>query len=645
MKKIFIVLMASLLFSVVAFSAEASLSLNESFVFNDDGTVTVYGSSLSEAGEYGILLCEDETAVPTLENSAKYPAFGKNENGAFGVRLTYEKLVFDGCFSIRAYALTDGNISYSENSTVLDWNGYYSRVPVLSELSASEGTIYPSYNRNTFQYALLYEENTDILPEIIAKAENSEDKVTVTMPSDVSGDIKITVDSGFATSEYTISLRVKRSAKLPAVGFLIKDKASESLPYAPAEAYESIELKKDTYALVSFNTDALPEKFVPVSTSVNVSATGVRVYRVEVPEWESREDGSFISGYIPQMKYLGLSGSPVDENEFFAKSKISVALSSDEAISVTPGVTFDISYYEDIDMPVFKKDSSSSLAAYIGSVGANEIYPVFDKNVFEYYAVYEKLPEVLPEVIALPENSGAKAEITYGENEAVVDIISEDGTSSGKYTIKFREYKSATMPLTHIAAKRSPFELFSMSFPRTERLPYYNYPGRVENFGYSDYTHFTALAFDTTAVTDSDIRISSAELEFSASTNCKKEMGLVIRRILNTDWPGNSAQMGYFYVWNSHVACGLEGKLNRETFIQRTSGYTYPDAYRYYSVPLETKGFTDAKSVNLSFEGVWMEDGVASGLQIIYLWLGRYGNATENGMTMLPEVDIKYFVK
>lgn len=184
-----------------------------------------------------------------------------------------------------------------------------------------------------------------------------------------------------------------------------------------------------------------------------------------------------------------------------------------------------------------------------------------------------------------------------------------------------------------------------MSFPRTELLPYYSYPGRVSNFGYSDYTHFTALAFDSSAITDNDIKISTADFRFCANTNCVNGMEIIVRRILNTKWPGNDDAMKYFGIWNGHVACGLEGILNEKTIIERAGTSNGISSYRYYSVPLNTVGFTTPESVNISYEGIWQENSGTSGAQYAYLWLGRYNSETENGRGMYPEVKIKYFVK
>lgn len=637
MKKILsLIIIVSTILSASAFTVYAAneVTINPEIVYQNNKNITVYANASGEPSEFGIILNEDEeNTSPLYEDSTVFRCYSKNSQGDFGIELTDAEVRGDSVFVIRGYAIYGSEISYSK-SLVINKEEYYGRIPLLNSIKLSEGELYPVFSEDVFEYYILVEEPS--IPEITYEKKVSDDKDSYTKGETA----KIELDSGFSKSEYTFKTRLNKQAVLPANKFMTKEYSAVSSLVADITPKDVISITSEQYAYFDFDKRSLPEKFVPTKIETNLPE-GITAYKCTEPNWSSKPAGSFPLYYYPQNEKVVKEGNILNEKQFKSKTDLSIMVKNVSASF--SDLKLNVTYFEDIPLPLTKEDSSSSELIALSAEGANQIYPIFSKNTYEYYALYDNLPEAVPKILPVTEDKDAKVTVTTSEDTAKIKVTSEDGSNSETYTVIFREYKTASMKLSKAGAKRMHYEMFYRTTP--EKKAPDAYFGRLSNKSGTYWTHLGAMAFDTSEVTDTDIKITSAELTIFANTNNADGIYINIYRSRNTDWPTTTKGRNAYTLPVHASPMGYEGVLNDKTLITRASSYnSAAKDYRYYTIPLKTEGFTDAKSINLYYLPEWYDNGKTND-QYAYLWLGSNSLESENGRGMLPTVNIKYFVK
>jgi len=644
MKNRTVLLFTCLLLMLGLSVSAAEISLNDNPEYKNNKNIVIYGNASSEFSEFGIVINRDEASSDfSGESSVKLSAAASDSDGRFGVELSDYFTSGDGKFNIKAYGIYNGQIVYSDNTVTVDKNKYYSRKPSLKSVTASEGTIYPSLTDENNRYYILVNDDSVEMPELMFEKSVITDEATYLKPEDIGGKYEIKLETGFSSRTYSFEVRKIKNISLSLKEYRIKEDGfiSES-PGNPVTDENNITVLPDSICYATLNTDYLPENFIPLSAQWNTLNPSVECLKATEPGLMTK---SFSESYFPQYEKIYENGM-LNADKLRVKSDFAFAFRGTEKFEIPSDIQLNFSYFEDIALPVHKNDASSVALSYIEASGGGELYPVFSKNTNEYYAVYEKLESQLPELCIKTENPKATYAVEYGDNICTVKVTSEDKANIQTYTIKYREYKSAVMKLSALSGKRSPYELFNMPFPMTKETPYYGYPGSVTNIAGTGHSHFTAMAFDNSAVTDENIRIASAELQFYMATNCSAGSELEFYRVLKTDWPSSNENKMYFAVANRHINKGAEGVLGTAN-ISYTGGGSSGNTkyYRYYTVPLNVAGFKNTESINIGYIAKYQTNNPPSGTQYNFLWLGKNGAETENGLGMYPSVTIKYFEK
>lgn len=644
MKRLILFLTAALMLFV---NASASV---DSVIYNKDKSITVYGTFNGDSEEFGICVNPDENKGD-FSSSVRFKAYGgKNAEGKFGVVIPYSEFAQDGVFALKEYSVSEnGSVVYSDNTIIAEPEKEHSRIPALNNAIPSEGELYPPFSKEISEYYVLVDKIPEKPLSIKYEAENKADSVVYEEGTDISESVRINLSSGFKENTYKFSYRLRKKAKLTPEKYFIK------LVGASLSVSDGFDFSDNKVNYIIPDISALPEKYIPTKAFCSINGTAGNTLNIAActePFIETTDWSNVAVSYLPQTEeYRSVklnSGDNIlslNEKEFKTRSSIKLALKGTNGTSISD-FAFEIEYFEDNPLPVTGEIKGAELAS-LSVEGANEIYPEFQSDVYEYYAVFDTLPENSPKIICVPGNPGAKVKVypasdISGETSVMVTL----GDITNTYKVKFREYKEAAMKLTSLSAKRTPYVLFNMSIPRSDTTPYHTYVGRIENEYGTSHSHLTAMGFDTTKIKESNIHISTAELSLYATTNCKEGIYVDLYRCTNTSWTSGAAGRNFFMTANHFVPRGAEGKLNEDTLIKYTDGKTEPKHFRYYTIPLNTVGFTNAKSINLYYLTRWQSVNPPNATyQNTYVWMGRSGKETYNGMGMLPTVYVKYFVK
>lgn len=650
MKKL-ILFFAVVLMFLVHSSAYSDMTSVDSIIYNEDKSITVYGSCAGEYEEFGVCMNFDEENS-NFDNAVKYKAYGEtNEEGKFGIIIPYTEFAHDRVFTLKTYAVDqNGFLLYSQNTLTADAESMYSRIPLLKSVIPSEGEIYPALTEEISEYYVL----VDKLPEkpLSIKYEKaySEDSELYTEASDIADTVKIKLSNGYNDNTYIFSYRLKKKIRLTPKQYFVKESGKIVSTSGGISSGSSL------VNYIMLDTSALPLKFIPSKAVCNIKGTSGKNASVAVctePFFDTKNWSSVSASYLPQTgeyKKETLSSQVksviIDESELNTVSSMKFALKCDSGTTISD-FSLDLEYFEDVLLPVTDASSDKPLAVSLSVSGANEIYPEFNPEIFEYYAVFEDIPEKTPKVSFTAMNPSSVVRVTPAVdiNGETVAEISLNGKTN-VYKVHFREYKEAVMKLKAAAAKRTPYELFTLKFPMTSTTPYNSYMGRIENEYGTSHSHLSTMAFDTAEVTNTNIHISTAELTMFATTNCSEGIYLDFYRSLNTTWVDGSDGRKFFATANHFVPRGSEGKLNGDTHIKYTGGKTNTGHFRYYTIPLKTVGFSDAKSINLYLLSRWQNvNPPNSTYQNAYIWFGINGNETIDGVGMIPTMYIKYFDK
>lgn len=644
MKRLIIFISACLLLFVHSF-AEVNTASVDSVTYNKDKSITVFGTVSGEAEEFGISLNFDEKSED-FRNALHFKAYGgANGEGKFGVNIPYSEFAADGVFALKVYiVLPEGSVIYSENTLNADAEREYSRMPFLKTAFPSEGEIYPALSPDVSEYYVLVDKIPENPLSIKYEAENSGDSVIYKEAKTVSDSVKIKLSSGYNEKTFTFSFRIRKKARLYPSKYFVQTEGKHVCT-AGGIAAGSVNVN-----YIMLDTSVIPEKYIPAKAVCGIKGTDGKNVSIAVctePFMDTKNWENVESYYSPQTgefsnSILASTGTLVDmdEKDFPTRSSLKLVIQAEDGAEVS-GLFMDLEYFENVAV-ASKNDITLSVA------GANEVYPAFNPGVYEYYAVFDRLPGKVPEVSFVTGNPDAAVSIVpatdiNGETVAVISLNGRKAT----YKIRFREYKEAEMKLNALTGKRSPYELYTMKVPNNSAAtPYHSAVGRMENEYGTSHSHLAAMAFDTSGITEENIHISTAELNIFATTNCTEGVYVDLYRCTNTSWTESSDGRAFFATANHFVPKGAEGKLNGETLIKYTGGNIKPAQYRYYSIPLNTIGFKDAKSINLYLLTRWQSiNPPNAAYQSAYVWMGKNGAETQDGIGMLPTVYVKYFEK
>lgn len=650
MKRLIIFISACLLLFVHSF-AEVNTASVDSVTYNKDKSITVFGTVSGEAEEFGISISFDEKSED-FRNALHFKAYGgANGEGKFGVNIPYSEFAADGVFALKTYvANKDGSMVYSDNALTVDTVGQYSRIPKLRAVYPSEGEIYPALSEDVSEYYILVDKIPENPLSIKYEKENDEDSVIYTEASGISDSVKIKLSSGYKEKTYSFSYRIRKKAKLSPSKYF--SKAEGQL----VSSSGGIVSGNGTVNYITLDTSGIPEKYVPSKLVCSLKGTvgkSVSIAACTEPFIDTKNWADVSPEYSPQtgvLKNLTLGEAEtrvvMDETEFSTRTSLKLAVKADDGANVS-GLFAELEYFENFAVPSADAGSSEPCAISVSVAGANEIYPEFKPDIYEYYAVFDSLPTTIPKVTFVAGNPASEIKLTPAADingETVAEISLNGKTKT--YKIKFREYREASLKLSNLQGKRTPYELFNMKIPCTSTTPYHSYVGRIENEFGTSHSHLVTMAFDTSDIQEEDIHISAAELNLLATTNCRSGMYVDFYRCTNTSWTNTDYGKYFFATANHLVNRGAEGKLNGDTLIEYTGGKNNPGDYRYYTFSLNTSGFTNAESINLYLLPRWQSVNPPNATyQNAYVWMGKNGAETQDGIGMLPTVYVKYFEK
>lgn len=655
--------------------------------------------------EYGILCHEtDSNVTMETEGVRKYPAIlPANNKGQFGIELDNSLGVIDSTYYTRAYAVYNGETIYAASTLEIDEAKYV--VPAaLEDVSVSAGTLYPEFSPNTHDYYVLLDEIPTEIPTI-SYTENDGAVVNETVPESLSQSIILSSSANGITIPYTFSFRMKKTATLNGDYFAHKEYWNTSLSnrtsddgyvgqlpytkrYAPyqggGERYRS---NTQTNTLFHFDASGIADENIQITDAVltlyafsnAASEQTLEILRSAEPnDWTTKL--SILDNRFPKTGEEGVIGSKNISNSSSGANSASAYQKYDISLN-TSGFTdassvslisrakndseLDKSIYiwigsnrssdahpewsPSVNITYFSKDqtmkdSNASLSAL--SVSGAELWPAFDPETTEYYALYETLPAAVPAVEYTTASSSARAAYTPADSlngASSVQVTAESGTDSKTYTVKFREKKTAVLNSDFYAIKAWSVTDISNSAYYTS-LPYTGNNTRpfpdtsvIKSAANINNKNWNMLHFNTETI-PANTQVTAATLQ--AYLCGASETGTTVKtaRLTDAAWPDHLSN----YASSYPDVLGKEGDLAVTavepkilTSNEPAWSMNYNDCYKKYDISLKTAGFTNAASVCLMMYSDVSTDAT-------YLYLGKL-NGSHNDW--IPSVTITYFEK
>lgn len=655
--------------------------------------------------EYGILCHQTESNVTVdTEGVWKFEAkAATNVKGQFGIELDNSLGVINSTYYTRAYAVYNGETIYAASTLKIDESRYV--VPAaLEDVSVNTGTLYPEFSPNTHDYYVLLDEIPAEIPTI-SYTENDGAAVTETVPESLSQPIILSSSANGVTIPYTFSFRMKKTATLNGDYFVHKEyyntslsnQASDSgyvgeLPYtkryAPYQgngeryrsntqtntlfhfdssgiADENIQITDAVLTLYAFS-NATSGQTLEILRSADIDWTGEKISKFDEMFPAAGEEGIIGSQRISYSSNAANSSSSYQKYDislnpsgFTSASSVSLISRAkndselDKSIYIWIGSNRSSSAHPEwrpsVSITYFSKeetmkDSNASLSTL--SVSDAELWPVFDPETTEYYALYETLPAAVPAVEYTTASSSARAAYTPADSlngASLVQVTAESGTDSKTYTVKFREKKTAVLNSDFYAIKAWHTTDIS-NFAYVTSLPYAGHSARpfpdgsgIKSAANVNNKNWNMLHFNTAEIS-ANTQVTAATLQVYLCGASETGTTVKTARLTDTAWPDHLSN----YASSYPAVLGEEGDLAVTavdpkilTSSEPAWSMNYNDCYKQYAIPLKTAGFTNAASVCLMMYSDVSTDAT-------YLYLGKL-NGSHNDW--LPSVTITYFEK